>query len=288
MQVLVTTSRSVLLLDTDSGTWRPIHRGMGRYYGICRHRDAIWVAARRRGMNDGGGPGDDRGGLLRISPHGAPELRDYGVALLDLHGIASVDGAIWCTCSYDNAIAVLEDGEPSLHHPLGCPAERPFDRNHLNTLLPVPEGVLLLAHNMGESEVALLDPKTMAVKRTWRLGVRAHNIWFDGSAMRVCSSGEGFLVGDDGLRIHVGGFPRGYATDGDKRLVGIVAIAARQSRDQQTSSLKLLDHDYEQISEFFLVGEGMVMDILLLSEPEIKWLTRLADAFERPAQDLGL
>ena len=46
--------------------------------------------------------------------------------------------------------------------------------------------------------------------------------------------------------------------------------------------IKLLDRDYKQISEFFLVGEGMVMDIALLSEPETRWLARLADAFERP------
>lgn len=205
MQALVTTSRSVLLLDSDSGAWRPIHRGMGLYYGICRHQGAIWVAARRRGVNDGSGPGEDRGCLVRFAPPGPPEVREYDRPLLDLHGIASVNGAIWCTCSFDNAIAVLEGGDSCLRYPWGRPEEPPYDRNHLNTLVEVADGVLALAHNWGESEVALLDRNTMAILRIWRMGVEAHNIWFDGDALRVCSSKEGMLVGEDGLRVRVGG-----------------------------------------------------------------------------------
>ncbi len=288
MQALVTTSHSVLLVDAVSGTWRPIHRGMGLYYGICRHRGAIWVAARRRGVDDGNGPGDDRGCLVRFSPHGPPQLREYEVPLLDLHGIASVDGAIWCTCTFDNAITLLEGGEPAAHYPLGRPAESPFDQNHLNTLVEVSEGILALAHNWGESEVVLLDRKTMAVTRTWRLGVEAHNIWFDGDALRVCSSKEGMLVGDDGLRVRVGGFPRGYASDGKMRLVGITPQASREARDQTTSSIKLIDRDYEQLSETVLDGEGMVLDIMLLSQRETKWATRLADAYEYPERTTGV
>jgi hypothetical protein len=32
----------------------------------------------------------------------------------------------------------------------------------------------------------------------------------------------------------------------------------------------------------------MVMDIALLSEPETRWLARLADAFERPERNAGV
>ncbi|MDR3467300.1 MAG: hypothetical protein P4M07_15315 [Xanthobacteraceae bacterium] len=181
----------------------------------------------------------------------------------------------------------MENGTPSIHHPLGRPTAPPFDRNHFNTLVEVSEGVLALAHNWGDSEVVLLDRKAMTVGRTWRLGVQAHNIWFDGQAMRVCSSKEGLLVGEGGFRVEVGGFPRGYASDGKSRLVGITPQASREARDQTTSSIKLLDREYRQIAEIVLHGEGMVLDIMALSKREREWANRLADAFERPERRPG-
>jgi|SRR3990167_5553446 len=48
MRLLLTTSQSFLLLDTDNGESYPLDRGHGLYYGIARNNDRIYVAARNR------------------------------------------------------------------------------------------------------------------------------------------------------------------------------------------------------------------------------------------------
>lgn len=83
------------------------------------------------------------------------------------------------------------------------------------------------------------------------------------------------------------GFPRAYASDGKIRLVGITTHAPREARDQTTSSIKLLDRDYNEPSEILMHGEGMVLDIMPLSNREAKWAAKLADAFEGPQRKIG-
>lgn len=272
---LVTTSRSVLLVDATSATSIPIHRGDGLYYGICRHDGDIVVAARRRAINYGYDASEDRGCLIAFSSESSPIYLPVNASLLDLHGIASIAGAIWCTCSYDNCIAIISNGVSKYIYPLGKPNVRPYDNNHFNTILEVASGYLLLAHNHGCSQVLLLDRNTLSPVKTWWLGNEAHNIWLDGDAMRVCSSKEGLLVGDDGLRIYIGGFPRGYASDGNIRLVGVNENAPRKLRDQTKASISILDMTYRKIGNIDLGDEGMILDIMPITEEEGAWLRHI-------------
>ena len=69
-------------------------------------------------------PGDDRcedalSGFRRTAPRSSENT--VFLCLTCTAEYASVDGAIWCTCTYDNAIAVLEKGQPSLALPAGLP-----------------------------------------------------------------------------------------------------------------------------------------------------------------------
>ena len=46
MQIIVTTFKSVLLIDSKSGKIRTIHDGAGVYYGITWNKKKLFVAAR--------------------------------------------------------------------------------------------------------------------------------------------------------------------------------------------------------------------------------------------------
>ena len=47
MQLLVTTSRSVLLMDPDTGAAEVIERGRGLYYGVTFSADQIYRMRRK-------------------------------------------------------------------------------------------------------------------------------------------------------------------------------------------------------------------------------------------------
>lgn len=284
MKALVTTSFSVLALDAGARRVQPVHRGAGLYYGLARHEGALLAAGRGRLLSEGDGPVADQGRLIAFRGRPArAETITPDIPLRDLHGIAGVGGALWCLCSYDNAVAILKDGHFRLVHPLGRPDERPFDVNHLNTVHVRDGRVLLLAHNWGESEVIEVEPATLKILSRRRIGMLAHNIWFDEGVLRVCSSGEGRIVGEDGFSLEVGHFPRGYAEDADVRLVGLNTHAPRALRDATDSRILMLDRDYRRLGEIALGGEGMILDILALSDDEHAAL--IAGALEFEARD---
>ena len=64
MHILVTTSQSLLLLDTESGEITPMDRGRGLYYGIACDGETIYVAARRRLVSSACAQHDERGEIL--------------------------------------------------------------------------------------------------------------------------------------------------------------------------------------------------------------------------------
>lgn len=199
------------------------------------------------------------------------------VDLRDMHGIASIQNSLWVTCTYDNAIAVMQDDQIVFHYPLGRPDGSPYDFNHINTIVERPEGIYILAHNLGrtESEVVLLDSHSLKILSRQYIGYMAHNIWFDGVNLRVCSSGTGTVIGSDGLKVEIGHFPRGYTENDEIRVIGISVECATADRDIQPSSVAVLDLNYDILEVIDLGNHGMVLDIAEISDEECAFLLRL-------------
>jgi hypothetical protein len=283
MKAIITTSHSVLILDLETRELTSVHRGMGLYYGVTNHKGAIVVASRRRQVEQGRGPQDDRGCLIALEGK-TPQVIEPNCEMRDLHDILSVGEDLWCICSFNNAICAVNDHGFQFHYPLGRPTEPPYDRNHLNTLVRRDDSVFVVAHNWGASEVFMLNPAAMTIVASWQIGIEAHNVWFDGDELRVFSSAEGCIVGLDGFKLQVGDFPRGYASDGNIRLIGINPSVSRDQRGRASPRLKILDHGYAEIGHIELPQEGMVLDIMALTDDEYRSLHTDRNGYAKKSQ----
>ena len=259
------------LVDTETHRIRVIHEGLGLYYGVCRHEGQIAVAARRRLTGDETEIEAERGCIVFLNPNGSDVgIWESTIPLRDLHGIASIDGKLWCTCSYDNGIAVLDNSSSSMFFPLGRPDNPPYDVNHVNTLKQIGLQIYIVAHNNGKSKLHTIDRDTLKSINSVELGIFSHDIWFDGPDMRTCSSGESSIVGSNGFKKQIGGFPRGHIQSGNMHIFGVTEHKTRKERDASTSKIIVTGPNYDALDIIELPGFGMVLDMLELNRSDFR------------------
>jgi len=252
-----------------------VAKGQGLYYGLARDNlGDVWVAARKALVSDQTPSWDERGTLLNLNS--ASSQPPVSVAptqpLRDLHGIAVYNNTLWCTCSFDDAIAIcaLPEQAWTWWRPLTLGDTNSADQFHFNTLMFEAEWVWVLAHCRGPSWLmafplteALLG-RTVAPLRKIQLGQQAHNIWRHDGELRTCSSGEGALLGENGWRLETGGFPRGVAKLSDGWVVGISELNERQDRDLSSARLNFCDANWQQTRQITIPQAGMVLDIITI------------------------
>jgi len=270
MNVLATTSRSVLLIDCATGEARVVHRGAGMYYGIARLDSGYAVAARRRTAGSSIPRADERDVILTFDERlRARESIEPPFALRDVHEIAWFDGHLWVTSTFDDRIALFdgstwEQWSPELP-PHGIPAsphpDAPDDHHHWNSFFASDDELALLAHNHGPSHIHFFDRRKRSFRRTIALGRQAHNIWRAGDAYATCSSIEGRLVATDGWELRTGGFPRGVCNGPSHRAVGLSALVERDRRDWVSGAIALYERSWRLVHCVHLVREGMVLDL---------------------------
>ncbi|MTV40537.1 hypothetical protein [Duganella radicis] len=281
MNLLLTTSQSFLLLDTDSGHARRLDGGRGLYYGIARHGEHLYVAARRRLVSSDVPAADERGEILmfdrRLRPCGS--LR-APFPLRDLHEIAWHDGKLYATASHDNLIAVYDGQRWEEWYPLGGPGVG--DQNHLNSFMFENGLIWILAHNRGPSELYAFSLAERRQVQRIALGNCGHNMWREQGQMLTCSSAESRLLGDQGFELHTGGFPRGVAFNATRRCLGISALIERKARDFTVGKVRVYDRAWQALHDIDMAGEGLVLDLMELpagfaAPPASAW-TRLGAA----------
>ena len=264
MKLLVTTSRSLLLLDAASGAFRPLHRGAGLYYGIAATRRHYLLAARRRMVSSATPAAAERGEILVLNRHF--EHVDTWRApfpLRDMHEIKWHRNHLWVTCSFDNMIAVrTPDGAWQQWYPLGEPTTAQRDLNHFNSLYLRGRQLWLLAHNRGPSHILHFDLASRRLLGRSPLGQQAHNLWRSGGRWHTCSSAESALLAADGWRLPTGGFPRGIARLPQGWALGLSELAERDRRDYTDGQLVLFDRHWRERRRHRLAGEGLVLDVL--------------------------
>ncbi|MES2262021.1 MAG: hypothetical protein V4724_26165 [Pseudomonadota bacterium] len=263
MNLLVTTSQSLLLLDTDSGAAHLLDSGRGLYYGLAHDGEHLYVAARNRLVSSEQPAADERGEILvfdrALRP--CPSLR-APFPLRDLHEIAWHGGKLWATCSHDNLVAIYDGGNWEQWYPLGDP--QAGDANHFNSFMFDDEHVWILAHNRGPSELMAFSLRTRERVKTVNLGNCGHNIWCEDGQLFSCSSAESRLLSDGGFQLETGGFPRGVAFDALHRCVGVSALSERKARDFNTGQLMVYLRDWRLQHVIDLDDEGLVLDLLAL------------------------
>lgn len=268
MKVVVTTSSSVLCVDLQTGEYSPLHRGSGLYYGVASNGSGIMVGARSRMVSSDELPADEQGEILFFDKNFSlsSTVRPYEFPMRDIHDITWNDECLWVTCSYDNMIAIWDGSRWEQWYPFGRTEAEPWDRNHFNTFFFEGEHVWLVAHNKGPSEMLQFNRRSRLLESRISLGYQAHNLWRENGHLYTCSSGEGAIVGTDGLRVETGGFPRGVAFGNGLRCVGVSELAERKARDLTTARIAVFDDRWKRVSEIQLPEEGLILDIKILDE----------------------
>lgn len=268
MKLAVTTSYSVLCVDSTTGEFSPLHRGGGLYYGQTSNRLGVLVGARYRMVSSDVPPDSEQGAILFFDKDLgiSSRIQPADFAMRDIHEICWMHGRLWVTCSYDNMVAIWDGSSWERWYPLGPSSAPPWDRNHFNSFFFEGDSVWLVAHNMGASELLEFDRRTRELRTRVALGNQAHNLWRENGYLYTCSSGEGAIVGMDGRRIVTGGFPRGVAFGGGLRFVGISELAERKVRDLTTARIAVFDDQWRHVSEITLPEEGLILDIKILDE----------------------
>lgn len=260
MRLLVTTSHSLLLLDSETGRARRIDSGRGLYYGIARHAGRLYVAARRRLVSSNSAPAAERGEILVFDAalRPLPSLR-APFPLRDLHQIAWHGGKLWLTCSHDNMIAMYDGRRWERWYPFGQRAGA--DSDHFNSLLFEAGRVWLLAHRRGPSALLAFSLRTRTLLEQVALGECGHNIWREDGQLLSCSSAQGRLLGASGFMLDSGGFPRGVAFDAGTRCVGVSELTERKARDFTSGAVRVYERDWRPRHRIELAGEGLVLDL---------------------------
>ncbi len=287
MKLLVTTSQSLLLVDSDSGSHTTLDHGRGLYYGIADADGKLFVASRRRAVSSDTERDSERGQILvfdrQLQPLG---LLGAPFPLRDLHEIAWHQGKLYASCSHDNMVAIYDGANWEQWFPLGgslADGKGPGDINHFNSFFFEEGRVWVLAHNRGPSELLAFALDTRELVERINLGDMAHNIWREDGQLFTCSSIDGKIVGERGFVLETGGFPRGVAFAHGMRCVGVSAMAERRARDFTTGKLALYDDAWTLQKEIVLQDEGLVLDVCVLP-PGFEHVPMQAKGGEAPSE----
>lgn len=265
MKVLVTTSQSLLLVDTESGEYRSLDRDRGPYFGMSCHNDVLYAVA-RNGGNDGGLDMI----LMLDSKLALCGTIDMPGRHNDIHEIAWCNDQLWVTFTAANAVGILSDGRWEWWHPQG---EQEKDIFHFNSFLFESDRVWVLAHNYGDSELFAFSYEDKRLLERRKVGVCAHNIRRVGEELLLCSSREGLLLGTCGFRLSTGGWPRGLLVADGVRCVGISELSHRSERGLTTGAVQVYDGSWRLQKTITFPGEGNVHEVLLLPPAFIGRLT---------------
>jgi hypothetical protein len=85
---------------------------------------------------------------------------------------------------------------------------------------------------------------------------------------------EGKLVADDGSEVATGGFPRGVAFAPHARAFGLSALSERGQRDWASAAIALCDSAWRPRQFVHLSREGMILDLLALTDAEFEGARR--------------
>lgn len=271
---LVTTSRSLLLIESKSGLAYCIDTGRHHYYGVARDIEHFYVGVRGR-PNTSSIPKDEERGKIICFDHTlvykgeiAPQF-----PMRDIHQIIVHDEKLWVTCTFDNMIAIFDGVSWEKWYPLGPTIEGEHDVNHFNSLTGFDNELCIVAHNKGvktgkPSELHFFQLPEKRWLKSLVLGNLAHNAWLHAGDLMTCSSGDGLLVGANGKTIFTGGFPRGVTYFKDEICVGISEFASRPDRDLGNGWIKIFDKNWKHLRTIIASDQGMITDLLAITMVE--------------------
>ena len=244
-----------LALDVDSKAARVIHRGRGVYYGTFEDgsssSDAVWVAsrpdnARTRTRGDA---------LLRIDARRGEILEERAIDAKFTHDVVRRGDSVFVADTGNGRILELE--YPSMRT---LRAAKLSVKAHVNTLAPADaseygeHAVWAVLHNLGPSEVALIDLETGRElrPRLTKVGTKSHGLVVYEGRFIMLNSGEGQLISVDPSGVEdyeilwtddSRTFMKGLCVIDDVAFFGVSAFGRREDRGDPNKSSDVVAFD---------------------------------------------
>lgn len=263
-QLLVATTRSLLLIDIQQERIFIIDDQNGVYHGIARSEDHFYVSARRSHY---GGTQEERhaqhGVILKYDNNlNMVGILEPSFPLRDLHGSGWCNDKLWVCATHDNMIAIFDGKDWDQWYPFGQSRNAVNrDRNHINSIYFDQEEILLLGNKNNTGTLWAFDRTSRFPLWNLELGQGSHNIWKDKGYLFTLSSATGEILLDRGASIPVGGFCRGIAFGKDNIYIGISETTHRQARSTSNAKIQMRDKEYCQLGHIDIFGHGMVHEI---------------------------
>ena len=279
MNIVVSTSKAVFLVDIFNNRTQIIHEGSGLYYGITYTDNDLFIAARNNFTGDRISQQSEAGSILKFDISSGYFDREIKAPfpLRDLHQISIHDGILYLTCSYDNKIVIYDFNRWFEWYPNREITNGGVDRNHLNSFLITDSYIYLAAHNLDKpSEIWCFRNKTkikLILNRlfgiplrynpikTFTLGKCIHNITKYQGQLITLNSQEGLVCGSKGFKFITGMFPRGLAICENYIFIGLSEFTERKNRDFTNSYLCILHKDWKVLKILKFEEMGLLLDI---------------------------
>lgn len=264
MQLLVTTSKSLLVLDSMSGEANVVKGAGDLSFGwIALAPEVFYVGVRQATLTDEPGAPPSEG-WIHVYDYALQQVGTLRAPfpLRDMHQLHYHDGNLYVICTADNFVATYDGATWAKWYPL--PQHQDLDFNHFNTIYIAGQRLHLMAHNNDRepSRVYVFDFATRELVETIGLGQQAHNIWVDRGEYHACNSGHGMITSERTWQVQrTGGFPRGIAVTPRHIFVGISEFAPRQERDNTTGQLAVFDRRWRPLHRIILEDEGGVFEV---------------------------
>jgi len=258
-----------MIINVETGLANYIEHGRGLYYGIAYSEDEVFVAARRSVIT----PKelrDKESGVILVFGYDMV-LRDIltpPFPLRDMHQIAYFDKKLWVTCAFDDMVAIYDGANWQKWYPRDRKDDSK-DYYHFNSIYYNNSDLYILAHNYGPSEVFKFRYSDLELKDVFVIGNKSHNIWESNGYIYTCDSDNGKIVNNNGWEKIVGKFPRGMAVTSQLCIVGLSEEFERSQRGFTTSSILILDQNWNVKSEILLPKEGLILEIRVPGHQEL-------------------
>jgi len=266
--MLVAGAQRVVRVSDGGNSIETFHEGFGQYYGITWSNDAVYLVGRGHMPDD-----EDRIGaesLIGISAVGQRIVLRGKWQAHQAYYMPAYD--VVCVCAPEREAVVMYNPASGAHHPWvlsSCDA----DRHHYNSLWS-NEHIWLVAHRWGRSFVHEFDDK-LVLKRTHKIGRRAHNVYVQGPLIYMLSSDEHRMVAvRKGTRRIIKQnsswgnalkpedcWLRGLCRTRDAFYVGISRTSDRAGRCEGSSWVAKLDEDLKLQDLLEIPGTGQIGDI---------------------------
>lgn len=244
-----------------------IMKGGGPYYGISWDQEQVYVGKRYGGA----------GIIHTVSP--SLEIGSLPGTYDQVHQIFHTGSRLYITITGDDEVAIWQNNQCVRKH--WVRRGRVRDTAHINSIWvdpAIPQDAYVVCHNLTtytqrDSQLLLMDIDLQVVKKSYKVGGDAHNIWVYGDKAYICDSIRGRFLeynlsrGTIDRVIQLSRWPRGLAITDKYMIVGESIIGIGPVRNHGSLTLNLIDREHFKVVDSKEIhGLGAVCEIRVLGE----------------------